>query len=129
MPNSEQRALPPITFGCRRFICNRSLADKPARSRSRESIAAAQCKAECERLREADLLALSNERLHLESAYRNFFRDNSTGFPTFKSKHRRHDSYAVSLVNGIVEPADACLKLPKPGRVKVKQRQVPADYR
>ena len=39
-------------------------------------------------LKEADALALANAQLHLERAYRNFFRDpENVGFPKFKSKH------------------------------------------
>lgn len=38
-------------------------------------------------LKEVDSLALANVQLHLEKAYKNFFRDPKVGFPRFKSKH------------------------------------------
>ena len=38
-------------------------------------------------LKEVDSLALANVQLHLEKAYKNFFRDPKIGFPKFKSKH------------------------------------------
>ena len=37
-------------------------------------------------LKEVDSLALCNAQLHLQTAYKNFFRDASVGFPRFKSK-------------------------------------------
>ena len=60
----------------------------------------AQYKSEFEWLKEVDSLALANEQLHLETAYKNFFRDKSIGFPKFKSKHRGNHSYTSNLVNG-----------------------------
>jgi putative transposase len=81
-------------------------------------------------LKEVDSLALANVQLNLESAYRNFFRDKSIGFPKYKSKHRGHNSYTTNLVNGNISLLEGYLKLPKLDRVKVKQhRQVPVDYR
>ena len=35
-------------------------------------------------LKEVDSLALANVQLHLEKAYKNFFRDPKVGFPRFK---------------------------------------------
>jgi putative transposase len=131
-PTSEQRVLFAKTFGCCRFVYNRMLADKIAHYESAKELlrtTPAQYKREFEWLREVDSLALSNEQLHLEAAYRNFFRDKSIGFPKFKSKHRGHNSYTTNLVNGNMELADGHLKLPKLGRIKVKQhRQIPFGY-
>ena len=80
-------------------------------------------------LKEVDSLALANAQLHLETAYKNFFRDNSVGFPKFKSKHKNQNSYTTNLVNGNITLSDAGLKLPKLGLVKIKQhRQIPDGY-
>ena len=51
-------------------------------------------------LKEVDSLALANVQLHLEKAYKNFFRDPKTGFPRFKSKHHSKNSYTTNVVNG-----------------------------
>ena len=44
-------------------------------------------------LKEEDSLALANVQMHLEKAYKNFFRNPKIGFPKFKSKHRSRKSY------------------------------------
>ena len=51
-------------------------------------------------LKEVDSLALANVQLHLEKAYKNFFRDPKVGFPRFKSKHHSKNSYTTNVVNG-----------------------------
>ena len=51
-------------------------------------------------LKEIDSLALANVQLHLEKAYKNFFRDPKVGFPRFKSKHHSKNSYTTNVVNG-----------------------------
>ena len=48
-------------------------------------------------LKEVDSLA--NVQLHLEKAYKNFFRDPKVGFPRFKSKHYSKNSYTTNVVN------------------------------
>jgi putative transposase len=132
-PNAEQVVLFAKTFGCVRFIYNRMLADKIAHYEATGKTlktTPAQYKADFEWLKEVDSLALANAQLHLESAYRNFFRDKSVGFPNFKSKHKGHNSYTTNLVNGNIELVGGYLKLPKLGKVKIKQhRDIPVDYR
>jgi putative transposase len=81
-------------------------------------------------LREVDSLALVGAYNALESAFRNFFRDKSFGFPKFKRKHSGQNSYTTNLINGNIALGDGYLKLPKLGRVRLKQhRQIPVDYR
>jgi len=132
-PNVEQRELFTKTFGCVRFIFNRMLSDKMDHYReTKENLRTtpARYKTEFEWLREVDSLALANAQLHLESAYKNYFRDKSVGFPKFKSRHSGNNSYTTNLVNGNIALADGFLKLPKLGRVRIKQhRQIPPDYR
>ena len=132
-PNAEQTVLFTKTFGCVRFIYNKMLEDKIARyEATKENLRTtpASYKSEFEWLKEVDSLALANAQLHLETAYKNFFRDKSIGFPKFKSKHKGHKSYTTNLVNGNINLSGGYLKLPKLGKVKVKQhRDIPQDYK
>ena len=81
-------------------------------------------------LKEVDSLALSNVQLHLETAYKNFFREPRIGFPKFKSKHRSTNSYTTNVVNGNIRMEKGRLKLPKMTTLKVKQhRDIPAGYK
>ena len=47
-------------------------------------------------LKEVDSLALANAQLNLNTAYKNFFRDKSVGFPNFKRKHKDRLSYTTN---------------------------------
>jgi len=130
-PNAEQRMLFAKTFGCVRFVYNRMLADKIVYyEETKENLRTtpARYKDEFPWLREVDSLALANAQIHLETAYRNFFRDKSVGFPKFKSKHAGQNSYTTNIVNGNIVLSDGFLKLPKLGNVKIKQhRRIPTD--
>ena len=61
-------------------------------------------------LKEVDSLALANVQLHLEKAYKNFFRDPKVGFPRFKSKHHSKNSYTTNVVNGNILVEDIDMK-------------------
>ena len=61
-------------------------------------------------LKEVDSLALANVQMHLEKAYKNFFRDPKIGFPKFKSKHRSRKSYTTNVVNGNIQVEDHQIK-------------------
>jgi putative transposase len=71
-------------------------------------------------LREVDSLALANEQMNLENAYKNFFSRKDVGEPKFKAKHRDKDSYTTNLVNGNREIGDSWIKLPKIGRIPAR---------
>ena len=132
-PNNEQKVLLAKTFGCVRFVYNKTLAEKQSYYEETGKplrITLAKYKPEYEWLREVDSLALANAQLHLEAAYKNFFRDKNVGYPKFKSKRKRHDSYTTNLVNGNIVLEAGRLKLPKSGTVKIKQhRMIPEGYR
>ena len=64
-------------------------------------------------LKEVDSLALANVQLHLEKAYKNFFRDSKIGFPRFKSKHHSKNSYTTNVVNGNILVESKRIRLPK----------------
>jgi len=71
-------------------------------------------------LKEVDSLALANAQLHLETAYKNFFRDQTVGFPKYKSKHKSKASYTTNAVNGNIRLENGKIRLPKVGEVKIK---------
>ena len=81
-------------------------------------------------LKEVDSLTLANVQLHLEKAYKNFFRDPKIGFPKFKSKKSNRKSYTTNCVNGNISIENGHIKLPKIGLVKLKQhRMILSSYR
>ena len=131
-PNTEQRTMFAKTFGCVRFVYNRMLADKIAYYQETEKMmqnTPAPLKKEFEWLREVDSLALANAQLQLQTAYKNFFRDKSVGFPKFKSKHKSRKAYTTNNQGGTVRIECGKLRLPKIGFVRIKQhRQIPEGY-
>ena len=133
-PNKEQRILLVKTFGCVRFIWNKMLSDKKdyyeTTGRSLRTTPA-KYKKEYPFLCEVDSLALANEQLSLEKAYKNFWNGKGkVGFPGFKSRHKDRNSYTTNYVNGNIEIADNKIKLPKLKWVRIKQhRDIPEDYR
>ena len=132
-PNKTQRELIAKTFGCTRFIYNKMLSDKKEYYEKTGKMlknTPAQYKDEYEWLREADSLALANEQIALNKAYKNFYENNNSGYPKFKSKKSCRKSYTTNLVNGNIRLGDGFIKLPKLGRVKIKQhRSIPDGYR
>ena len=101
-PNKVQRELFAKTFGCVRFVYNRMLSEKKAhyeKTGKNLSVTPARYKSEFPWLKEVDSLALCKAQLHLQTAYKNFFRDVSVGFPKFKSKKKPVRSYTTNYVN------------------------------
>ena len=131
-PNAEQRTLFAKTFGCTRFVYNRMLADKIAYYQSTGKMlrnTPAPLKEEFPWLREVDSLALANAQLQLQTAYNNFFRNKSIGFPKFRCKKSGRTSYTTNNQNGTVRIEDGKLRLPKVGFVRVKQhREIPEGH-
>lgn len=131
-PNAEQRIFFAKTFGCVRFVYNKMLADRiKSYHESQKSIdksikypTPAQYKTEYPFLNEVDSLALANAQMNLNKAYANFFRDQSAGFPKFKSKKDNHKSYTTNNQKGTVSIGDGYLKIPKfKTRIKIKQHR------
>ena len=132
-PNREQAVQFAKTFGCCRFVYNHMLADR-IRTWQEEGKTLrptpARYKEEYPWLKEVDSLALANVQLHLEAAFRNFFRDKDTGFPRFRAKHHSRTCYTTNAVNGNIRIRDGRLKLPKTSPVRiVLHRGVPEDAR
>ena len=104
------------TFGCCRFLYNIMLEDKIREYQETKRMlknTPAKYKKEYPWLKEVDSLALANVQLHLETAYRSFFRDPKIGFPKFKSKHKSRNSYTTNVVNGNITVKDGKIKSPK----------------
>ena len=78
-------------------------------------------------LKEVDSLALANVQLHLEKAYKNFFRDPKIGFPRFKSKHHSRNSYTTNVVNGNILVESKRIRLPKLKWIALKKHREPAE--
>lgn len=133
MPNAEQRELFAKTVGCARFVYNRMLADKIAYYKETGKMlhnTPAQYKVEFPFLQEVDSLALCNAQMQVQTAYKNFFRDKSIGFPKFRSKKSSRKAYTTNKVGGNISIVGNCLKLPKMGLVRVKfHRQIPNTHR
>lgn len=133
IPNAEQRELFAKTVGCARFVYNRMLADKIAHYKATGKMlqtTPAQYKNEFPWLREVDSMALCNAQLQVQTAYKNFFRDKSIGFPKFRSKKSSRKSYTTNCINGNISVENCFLKLPKMGLVYMKyHRQIPDDHK
>lgn len=131
-PTRKQEILIHKTFGCCRFVYNHMLADKKQayeETKKTIKITPAAYKKEYPWLKEVDSLALANEQLHLERAYRKFFGESKTGFPKFKSKHGSRKSYTTNVVNGNIRISEGKLRLPKTGTVKIRlHREIPAGW-
>ena len=130
-PNKEQRVQIEQTIGCSRFIYNQMLADKISYYQKEKKMlrnTPAGYKKEYPWLKEVDSLALANAQLHLESAFRKFFREPACGFPRYKSKKHARNSYTTNALNGNILLQDTHLKLPKMSVIRIKlHRQIPSD--
>ena len=132
-PNKQQRELIAKTFGHTRFIYNKMLSDKKEYYEKTGKVlknTPAQYKDEYEWLKEADSLALANVQIDLNNAFKNFYRNNNSGYPKFKSKKSCRKSYTTNSVNGNIRSQYGFIRLPKLGRVKIKQhRMIPDGYK
>mgnify|MGYP006386581371 FL=1 len=126
-PDAEQMQFFAKCFGCVRFVYNRMLSDRIEHyNLTGKSLnnTPAQYKSEFTWLKEVDSLALANAQMNLNTAYRNFFRDKSNGFPKFKSKKNNNFSYTTNNQKGTVYIENGCIKLPKlKSPVKIRQHR------
>ena len=126
-PDAEQMQFFAKCFGCVRFVYNRMLSDRIEHyNLTGKSLnnTPAQYKSEFTWLKEVDSLALANAQMNLNTAYRNFFRDKSTGFPKFKSKKTNNFSYTTNNQKGTVYVENGYIKLPKlKSPVKIRQHR------
>ena len=129
-PTEQQKILLGKTFGCCRFLYNQMLNDKIQEYEKTKKMlknTPAMYKKEYPFLKEVDSLALANVQLHLEKAYKNFFRDPKIGFPRFKSKHHSKNSYTTNVVNGNILVESKKIRLPKLKWIAMKKHREPAE--
>ena len=127
-PSAEQKILFAKTFGCCRKIWNLMLADKITyyqQTKKMLQTTPAQYKKAYPYLKEVDSLALANVQLHLQTAYKNFFRDKKTGFPKFKSAKHCRKSYTTNCQNGSIRIENDRIRIPKAGSVKAVLHRLP----
>ena len=129
-PTKEQEDMFAKTFGCCRKIWNLMLNDKIEHYRATKEMlqttpAKYKKQEEYKYLKEVDSLALANVQLHLQTAYKNFFRDKKIGFPKFKSAKHSRKTYTTNNQNGTVSIIGNSVKLPKIGIVKAKIHRQP----
>ena len=126
-PDAEQMQFFAKCFGCVRFVYNRMLSDRIEHyNLTGKSLnnTPAQYKSAFTWLKEVDSLALANAQMNLNTAYRNFFRDKSNGFPKFKSKKNNNFSYTTNNQKGTVYVENGYIKLPKlKSPVKIRQHR------
>lgn len=138
-PNSEQKTLIEKTFGCVRFIYNKMLQERIAVYEKYKNDRAtlikqryhlpAYYKKTYPWLKDVDSLALSNAQLNLQSAYRNFFRNEHFSFPKFKIKRDSKNSYTTNNQSDSIRLVDEkTIRVPKLKNMKIKlHRPVPND--
>ena len=131
-PNIEQQTLIQKTFGCSRFVYNHFLAQRIAEYKStgkaptrfQQDKTLTLMKKELPWLKEVDATALQSSVQTLDSAYQDFFRRvksrEKTGYPKFKSKKNRRNSYKSKCVGANIKIVGKCIQLPKLGLVKCR---------
>ena len=83
-----------------------------------------QLKKELEWLKEPDKDSLQKCLKDLDMAYQKFFKEH-TGYPKFRSKKNRYQSYRASCTNNNIRFENKKIKLPKLGLVKTRDKQIP----
>lgn len=130
-PNAIQQRQMEKTFGCCRFVYNhfRALRESAYKAEQRTmnyntcATMLPLMKKELPWLAEADSTALQSAVRDLDTAYQNFFRrvkhGEKPGYPKFKSKHDRHQSYKSKCVGTNIKILDnKHIQLPKLGSVR-----------
>lgn len=127
-PNKKQQELIRKTFGCTRYVYNYYLDKRKTDKTNYTYVKCAkdltQLKKEVEWLKEVDSIGLQTSLKDLDVAYKNFF-SGSSGYPKFKSRKNRHQSYRTSFSHNNISFMNKHIKLPKLGLVKVRDKQVP----
>lgn len=131
-PNTEQQTLIQKTFGCCRFVYNHFLAQRIAEykatgkapTRFQQDKELTSMKKEIPWLCEVDATALQFSVQTLDVAYQNFFRraksGEKPGYPRFKSKKNRRQSYKSKCVGTNIKVVGNYVQLPKLGLVKCR---------
>ena len=138
-PTEEQEILFNKTFGCCRFVHNKTLENckqsyeqtQHFPSKNERITNLVPLKETNEFLKEVDSTALQQSVRDLNSGMNNFFKNRGHfGFPKFKSKHDLKQSYRTPYNGGKADVLDnKHIKLPKLGSVKTKRFDMPAVYK
>ena len=131
-PTNAQRNQIARNFGCCRYVFNHFLAQKQehyketgkAPTRFQQDKALTSMKQELPWLKEADSTSLQAALQDLDAAFQNFFRrvkkGEKPGYPRFKSKKNRHQSYKSKCVGTNIKVLGNAVQLPKLGLVKCR---------
>lgn len=129
-PNKQQTGQIHKTFGCCRFVYNKTLDYRKTKyEESKKTMNKFDCsnycirvlKKEYEWLKEVDKYSLGNSVFNMDSAFQKFFKEH-TGYPNFKSKRDNKKSYKTNFSNNNIEVSfeNNRIKLPKLKWVKAK---------
>lgn len=131
-PTKAQEQQIQRTFGCCRYVWNHYLACRNAAHKlDGHTMNYYECakdmtslKKELSWLKEVDATALQSSIRDLDTAYQNFFRrvknGEKPGFPKFKSKKSRRQSYKSKCVGTNIKIVGGFVQLPKLGLVKCR---------
>lgn len=125
-PNKKQQEYFQKCFGCCRFIWNKMLADKIAYYEEYgESVNfyPSHYKKDFPFLNEIESQILSQEYMHLNTAFKNFYQRPNVGYPRFKKKKDNHKSYSTINQSNCIRIEGSHIRLPKIGFIKFKQSQ------
>ncbi len=128
-PNKQQKQLINQTLGCCRLLYNRGLAmrrdayiggGKIGYKETSAMLTALKQEEMFFFLKDVDSIALQQSLRDLDKGFKNFFQKKA-GYPSFKSKHHKFQSYRTINQGGNIRIVGKSLKLPKLGYVKVRQ--------
>ena len=131
-PNQKQENQILRTLGCCRYVFNHYLAmrkevyERDGRTFNYYDCASnmTQLKKSLGWLREVDATALQSSLRDLDTAFQNFFlrvkKGEKPGYPRFKSKKNRHQSYKSKCVGTNIKVLEKAVQLPKLGLVKCR---------
>lgn len=131
-PSTKQCQQIQRTFGCCRYVWNYYLAKrKEVYEQNGKTLNYNACsrdmtqlKKSLEWLKEVDATALQSALRDLDTAYQNFFRrvkqGEKPGYPQFKSKKNRHQSYKSKCIGTNIKVLEKAVQLPKLGLVKCR---------
>ena len=131
-PSKEQEQQIQRTFGCCRLLWNYYLAQrKTVYEADGHTMNYYECSKDLTKLKksltwlkEVDATALQSSIRDLDTSFQNFFRriknGEKPGFPKFKSKKNRHQSYKSKCVGTNIKVLEKEVQLPKLGLVKCR---------
>ena len=124
-PTDAQRNQIARNFGCCRYVFNHFLAQRQehyketgkAPTRFQQDKALTSMKQELQWLKEADSTSLQAALQDLDAAFQNFFRrvkrGEKPGYPRFKSRKDRRQSYKSKCVGTNIKVLEKAVRLPK----------------